>query len=361
MRTEVRAAFFQIIQMNLRLAAFCVLPFLASCKKKEDAATTTLPVEDGMIQLPGGTYQMGSSGVFDTPAGTKEFPEEAPVRTVTVKGFRIDETEVTNDQFAAFVAATGYVSFAERKARLEDFPPEARASLPQDGFNQGSLVFSKPAAPVGDPNLADANSWWRWDPEANWRHPSGKGSSIEGRGSHPVVCVNHEDAAAYAKWAGKRLPTEAEWEYAARGGLSGKMYAWGDEMKPGDKWMANTFQGEFPANDSGADGFTSTAPAKTFPANGYGLYDMAGNVWEICADFYDPEYPSHCSKDNPKGPQTWFNRSTRSKGGGTPHHVTKGGSFLCHISYCMRYRPAARHSLEEDSPANHTGFRCVKD
>ncbi len=349
--------------MKIRIAGLCALTLFVACQSKREgeAGKPDFPVKDGMIQLPGGTYQMGSKGSFDTPYGTKEFPEEAPVRTIAVKGFSMDQTEVTNDQFAEFVKATGYVSFAERPAKLEDFPAEARANLPQGGFNQGSLIFVKPAASVGDPNTADAGSWWRWDPEANWRHPSGKQSTIEKLGNHPVVCVNHEDAAAYAKWAGKRLPTEAEWEYAARGGLAGKMYVWGDEMKPADKWMANTFQGEFPVGDSGADGFTSTAPVKTFPANGYELYDMAGNVWEICSDFYDPAYPTYCEKDNPTGPETWLNRVTGEKKGGPAHHVTKGGSYLCHVSYCMRYRPAARHSLEEDSPANHTGFRCVKD
>ena len=336
---------------------------LTACKGKRDelGGNSAYPAQDGMIGLPGGVYAMGSKGSFDTPYGPKAFPEEAPVRNITVKAFKIDRTEVTNDQFAAFVKATGSVTFAERPANLEDFPAEARANLPQGGFNQGSLVFMKPSAPVGDPNAADAGSWWKWDPEANWRHPSGKGSSIDQLGAHPVVCVNHGDAAAYAKWAGKRLPTEAEWEYAARGGLAGKMFPWGDEMKPGDQWMANTFHGEFPGGDTAADGFSSTAPVKSFPANGYGLYDMAGNVWELCSDFYDPAYPTYCKKDNPAGPDTWLNRMTGEKKGGAAHHVTKGGSYLCHISYCMRYRPAARHSLEEDSPANHTGFRCVKD
>lgn len=343
------------------LKYFRILPLLVSIHATAAEEAAPKPEhKDGMVRLPDATYEMGSVGAFDTAYGRKEFPEEAPVHQVTVKGFWIDETEVTNDQFAAFVKATGYETFAERKAKAEDFPPQVRASLPPD-VRQGSLIFNKPAVPVGDPNYADISLWWSWNPDANWRQPTGKGSSLEGKGNHPVVCVNFEDASAYVKWAGKRLPTEAEWEYAARGGLKGRMYAWGDEMKVDGKWMANSFQGTFPHADSADDGFSSTAPAKTFPANGYGLSDMAGNVWEICSDFYDADYPKVAGKENPTGPVTWVNPTTREKSGGKAHHVIKGGSYLCHISYCMRYRPASRQSLEEDSPANHTGFRCVKD
>lgn len=348
--------------MNHVIPSLVVVAILASCGDRGTTAGVDLERNGGMVRLPGGTYQMGSSGGFDTPFGYKKFPEEAPVRTVTVKPFWIDETEVTNDRFAAFVEATGYVTFAEREASMEDFPEEARPYLPAAPFRNGSVVFSPPAEFTGNVGTPGAElAWWRWDPEANWRQPQGAGSSIDGKGDHPVVCVAHEDAMAYAQWAGKRLPTEAEWEFAARGGLAGKMYVWGDELKPEDKWMANTFQGDFPTNDSGADGYTGTSPAKSYPPNGYGLYDMAGNAWEICADFYDPVQPSCCTGDNPTGPGTWFNRATGLRGEGAAHHVTKGGSFLCHISYCMRYRPAARHSLEEGSPSNHTGFRCARD
>ncbi len=346
-----------------RPAAVCFTLLLFSCQDPtEDPGAAAPEVRDGMVGIEGGAYRMGSKGYFETPYGLKEFPEEAPVRRVTVDGFRIDQTEVTNAQFAAFVEATGYVTFAEREAKPEDFPEEAREMLPPFPFKQGSVVFAEPDSFEG--NLEEpgaALSWWRWDPEANWRQPAGAGSTIEGKDDHPVVCVSHGDAMEFAQWAGKRLPTEAEWELAARGGLSEKIYTWGDELQPGGKWMANTFHGEFPAGNSSADGFSSSSPVKSFPPNGYGLYDMAGNVWEICSDLYDPEYPSNCEPGNPKGPEVWVNRMTGERGGGPVHHVTKGGSFLCHVSYCMRYRPAARHSLEDGSPASHTGFRCAND
>lgn len=350
------------MKLSHALLALTTIAVFSSCEKNESSAKSAFEKNDGMIKIPGGETMMGSAGDFETPYGTKYFPEESPVRKIQVTGFWMDETEVTNDQFAAFVKATGYVTYAEREAKIEDFPAEARAYLPAPPFNQGSIVFTPPEKFQG--SLEDPSSamqWWRWDPKANWRHPLGAGSDISNKGNHPVVCVNFEDASAYAKWAGKRLPTEAEWEFAARGGLNGKMYVWGDELKPNDTWMANTFHGTFPTTDSGDDGFIGSAPVKSYAPNGYGLYDMAGNAWEICSDFYDPEYPSKCESCDPKGPETWINRSSGRKSQGAAHHVTKGGSFLCHISYCMRYRPAARHSMEEDSPANHTGFRCVRD
>ncbi|MFK7851127.1 MAG: formylglycine-generating enzyme family protein [Akkermansiaceae bacterium] len=342
------------------LSFFAAVALFSSCSETE--TTAKYETKDGMVKIPGGATTMGSEGEFQTPYGNKKFPEEAPVRKIEVTGFWIDQTEVTNDEFAKFVEATDYVTFAEREAKIEDFPPEAHEFLPEPPFNQGSIVFSSPEKFEGNPNEPGAHlAWWRWDPTANWRHPLGKDSDISDKGDHPVVCVIYDDAVAYAKWAGKRLPTEAEWEFAARGGLVGKMYVWGDEMKPGDKWMANTFHGDFPTKDSGDDGFVGSAPVKFYPPNGYGLYDMAGNAWEICSDFYDPEYPSNCEKCDPTGPTTWVQRNSGRRGAGAPHHVIKGGSFLCHISYCMRYRPAARHSLENDSPSNHTGFRCVRD
>ena len=349
-----------------------LLALLPSCRKEETAAATPtsaippavagLERKDGMVRLPGGTFLMGHDETFDTPYGPKSFPEEGPAHKVTVKGFWIDETEVTNAQFAAFVKATNYVTFAERQVRPEDFPEESRGNIPAEPFGNGGIVFREDAHIEGDPNVPGRSiEWWRWDPEANWRHPAGKGSSIEGKDDHPVVCVIHEDAAAYAKWAGKRLPTEAEWEYAARGGLEGKIYTWGNELKPDGKWMANSWQGEFPNHNSAEDGFTGTSPIRHYPPNSFGLHDMAGNVWEICADLYDPTYFSDCSADNPQGPAHWVNRDSGLKNDGKIHRVTKGGSFLCHVSYCMRYRPAARHSIDSESPTNHTGFRCVKD
>jgi sulfatase modifying factor 1 len=350
-----------------------LLALLPSCGKEKSTGSATpdpaLPAQvpglerqGGMVKLEGGTYKMGHDGPFDTPHGRKEFPEESPAHEVTVKPFRIDETEVTNARFAEFVKATGYVTFAERVVKPEDFPEEARANLPPGELANGAIVFREDAHVEGNPNQPGRSlEWWRWDPHANWRHPAGKGTTIDGKDHHPVVCVTHEDASAYAKWAGKRLPTEAEWEFAARGGLAGKIYSWGDDLKPGGNWMANTWQGEFPNKNTGDDGFTGSAPVKTYPPNGYGLYDMAGNVWEICNDLYDPTYFSQCDPDNPQGPAQWVNRDTGLKGDGKVHRVTKGGSFLCHVSYCMRYRPAARHSQDSESPTNHTGFRCVKD
>ena len=335
---------------------------LTSCEKSGETPATTLEKKDGMVKIEGGTTIMGSEGKFETPYGHKEFPEESPQVKIEVSGFWIDETEVTNAQFRKFVEATGYVTFAEQEMDVSTLPAEALAHLPKPPFKNGAIVFNSPEKFEGEIMAPGAYlEWWKWDPDANWKHPEGKGSDLKGRDDYPVSCVNFDDAEAYAKWAGKRLPTEAEWEYAARGGLQNKMYTWGDELKPGDKWMANTFQGTFPTSDTREDGFRGPAPVKSYPPNGYGLYDMAGNVWEICSDFYDPEYRTNCEKCDPKGPETWINMNTGEKSGGAANHVTKGGSFLCHISYCMRYRPGARHSIEKDSPTCHTGFRCVKD
>ena len=349
-----------------------LLALLPSCQKEKAApaaAGTSVPpqvpgleTKDGMVSLPGGSFTMGHDGSFETPFGTKTFPEESPAHKVTVKPFWIDVTEVTNAQFAEFVKASKYVTFAEREVKADSFPAEARANLPGESFANGAIVFRDDAHIEGNPNIPGRSiEWWRWDPKASWQHPTGEGSTIAGKDDHPVVCVTYEDAAAYAKWAGKRLPTEAEWEFAARGGMEGKIYCWGDELKVDGKWMANTFQGEFPNKNTSDDGYKASSPARSFPPNAYGLYDMAGNAWEICNDLYDPNYFTQCDPDNPQGPVQWVNRDTGLKGDGKVHHVTKGGSFLCHVSYCMRYRPAARHSQDSESPTNHTGFRCVRE
>jgi sulfatase modifying factor 1 len=265
----------------------------------------------------------------------------------------MDETEVTNEQFAAFVKATGYVTVAEKKPTREEFP-----EAPEENLVAGSVVFSPPAHPVP---LDNYFNWWGYVKGADWRHPSGPGSSIEGKEKFPVVQVAWEDAMAYAKWAGKRLPTEAEWEFAARAGKTGNLYAWGNELKPDGKWMTNVFQGSFPNHDDGTDGFIGVAPVKKFPPNGYGLYDISGNVWEWCSDWYRPDYYEKLSRQgvavNPKGPEDSFDPAEP----GQPKKIQRGGSFLCTDQYCTRYMVGTRGKGEWRSASNHIGFRCVKE
>ncbi len=319
---------------RLALAAQAILAtalLATACKP----APTTAAAPPGMRWIPGGTFNMGSPGSFKTVFGPKTFPEETPIQQQKVGPFWMDETEVTNRQFAAFVAATGYLTVAERKIDPLSLPTEARAGLTADSLN-GGIVFAQTAPGAPAEGFRD---WWHWDPKASWRQPFGEGSSIAGLDDHPVVCVTMEDAEAFAKWAGKRLPTEAEWEFAARGGLQGATYTWGNELKPNDTWMANSWQGDFPRENTGEDGYSRTAPARSYPPNNFGLFDMAGNVWELCR----------------RGTTSYHEQFSPTA---TP---TRGGSYLCHISYCMRYRPAARQSQEPDSPTCHIGFRCVKD
>lgn len=289
-----------------------------------------------MVEVPGGTFQMGSD---------RFYPEEAPVRRVRVDTFWIDPYPVTNRQFSAFVSATGYRTVAETAPDPRDYP-----GMAADMAHAGSSVFAPPAR-LDDPR--DHRQWWRFIFGADWRHPTGPDSSIEGLEDHPVVHVAHQDAAAYADWAGKALPTEAEWEYAARGGLDGADYAWGDELAPKGKVLANYWHGAFPLTNETPDGWLRTSPVGTYPANGFGLYDVIGNVWEWTDDWYAlAAAPARtcCVPANPRG-------GTRAASDG--RKVLKGGSHLCADNYCRRYRPAARHAQATDTGTTHIGFRCV--
>jgi sulfatase modifying factor 1 len=313
----------------------------------------------GMAWIPGGEFSMGCEDPRGIPHGGNDPMRDArPIHRVRLRGFWMDTVEVTNAQFAAFVAASGYQTVAERPPRAEDFP-----GAPPENLVAGSIVFTPPPASV---QLHDAQGmahlqWWAYVPGACWQHPLGPESALEGLEDEPVVHIAFEDATAYAAWAGKRLPTEAEWEFAARGGLSGKPYPWGDEFRSADAWMANTWQGRFPLTDSAADGFAGIAPGGRFPANGYGLFDMSGNVWEWCSDWYRPDTYARDAEqgtvENPTGPD----RSFDPQEPGQSKRVQRGGSFLCSDQYCSRYIVGTRGKGEISSSTNHVGFRCVKD
>jgi formylglycine-generating enzyme required for sulfatase activity len=300
-----------------------------------------------MIWIPGGTFHMGSD---------KHYPEERPVHRVTVDGFWIDQYPVTNDRFARFVSETGHCTFAEIVPDPADYP----GALPEMLF-AGSLVFVKPPGPV---DQHDFFKWWHWTRDAQWRHPYGEGTSIDGLERHPVVHVTFSDAEAFAAWEGKALPTEAEWEFAARGGLDGAPYAWGNEFLPGDRHMANTWQGEFPWQHVSRDGYERTSPVGAYPPNGYGLYDMIGNVWEWTTDWYQPKHPAEavkacCIPKNPRGPRAEDSLDPCQPSIKIPRKVLKGGSHLCAPNFCRRYRPAARFPEPVDTSTCHVGFRCI--
>lgn len=330
---------------------------VSPCDQKRDSAQQSIAPPDAnasspvaspadMVFIPAGDFLMGSKQPVMRDA--------QPVHRVFVSGFYIDRSEVRNIDFQTFVEQSHYVTLAERDLNASDYPGVAAENL-----RAGSVVFSKPSHPV---SLNKAQSWWRFQQGANWRHPEGPGSDICARMDHPVVHIAWEDAQAYAKWVGKRLPSEAEWEYAARGGLKDKTYTWGDARRPGNKYMANTFQGHFPDRNSAADGYIATAAVKRFPANGYGLFDMAGNVWEWTADWYDANaYRRRVALGqaivDPKGSTAPYDPTEIN----VAKRVQKGGSFLCSDQYCSRYMPGSRGRGAPDTASNHVGFRLVMD
>ena len=301
----------------------------------------------GMVLISGGTFVMGSD---------KHYPEEAPAHRVSVSSFWIDRTPVTNREFRKFVNATGHVTLAELPPDPKDYPN----ALPHM-LKPASLVFTPPDHPV---DLRVWTQWWTFKFGANWRRPFGPRSSLSGLNEHPVVHVAYRDAEAYARWAGKELPTEAEFEFAARGGLNDAEFAWGDELTPGGRQMANTWQGMFPSENLGLDGYQHTSPVTAFPANGYGVHDMIGNVWEWTSDWYSDRHEADAAKaccvpENPRGGPEAASYDPALPNIVIPRKVLKGGSHLCAPNYCRRYRPAARHAEPVDTSTNHVGFRCV--
>jgi sulfatase modifying factor 1 len=300
-----------------------------------------------MVWVPGGTFFMGSEDFY---------PEEGPVHAVGLDGFWMDDHPVTVAEFRRFVKATAYVTVAERPLDPAEYP-----DADPDLLVPGSLVFAGTSGPV---DLRDSLNWWSYMPGAQWRHPEGPDSTLHGRDRHPVTHVASEDAEAYAAWTGKELPTEAEWEFAARGGLEGATFAWGDEFAPKGKMMANTWQGEFPWQNLKTDGFEGTSPVKSFPSNGYGLYDVTGNVWEWTSDYFSAHTAAEaehscCAPSNPRASSPEQSLVEGQPGAHIPRRVIKGGSHLCAPNYCLRYRPAARQSETIDTSTGHIGFRCI--
>lgn len=325
-------------------------PTIENKKKPENKAPK------GMVWIPGGEFSMGSNVEDESLCGLKGVTKDAaPIHRVYVDGYFMDETEVTNEEYAKFVNATGYVTVAEQKPTKEEFPTAAEEDL-----IAGSVIFTPTASAV---NLNNFLQWWNYIPKTDWKHPLGPDSTIKGKEKYPVVHIAFEDAEAYAKWAGKRLPTEAEWEFAARGGKTGEIYAWGNVLKPKGKFQANIYQGHFPIKDgdTGEDGFKGIAPVKQYAPNSYGLYDVAGNVWEWTNDWYSVDYYKTLSESgkvakNPQGPDAYNDPTDPTQ----LKRVHRGGSFLCTDQYCTRYMVGTRGKGEVRSAANHLGFRCVK-
>jgi formylglycine-generating enzyme len=353
-KVEFLVCGFLVIAAALLVSSGTMASFSANASSPDEPSRDQVrrKTPPGMAWIPGGAFLMGTND-------KESFPDERPAHLVQVQNFWIDQHDVTNVEFFKFVEATGYITTAERKIDWEDLKKELPpgTSKPDDSsLAPGALVFKPTSGPVP---LDDLSAWWRWVRGANWRHPEGPESSIQGRENHPVVQVSWNDAVAYAQWAGKRLPTEAEWEFAARGGLEAKRYVWGDEFKPGGKYQANTWQGIFPVRDSGEDGFAGTSPVESFPANGYGLYDMGGNVWQWCSDWYRADSNMEAASKNvcrnPVGPAESYDPGDPY----APKRVVKGGSFLCNPDYCESYRPSARRGTPPDTGSSHTGFRCV--
>ena len=311
-----------------------------------------------MVWIPGGEFMMGSESQIAKN-------NEKPAHKVKLNGFWIDQTDVTNDQFATFVKDTGYITTAERKpdwGTLKVQLPEGTPQIPDSSLVPGAMVFVGTQSPV---SLDDNTQWWRFVPGADWRHPKGPGSSIEGRGDYPVVQVSYEDAQAYARWTGKRLPTEAEWEYAARGGREQTDYIWGNEYQPHGQSMANTFAGKtFPVVEPGDETRIDTTKVKTYPPNGYQLYDMAGNVWQWVSDWYRADAFATAARGpeqtNPQGPAESYDPGDRNAPALAPKRVIRGGSFLCDPNFCASYRPSARRGVDPYNPMSHIGFRLVK-
>jgi len=344
-------------RLNPIILFISIIIFNQSCKNQTQIKTEEQILQiPGMVWISGGIYDMGASD-----GDRMALPHEKPKHTVKVDGFYMDETEVTNAQFSKFIEATNYITTAERpvdwdliKQQLPPGTPKPHDSL----LLPGSLLFKKTKESV--PNLYDFSQWWRWTTGANWKQPEGKGSSINEKDNHPVVHLSFEDAMAYCNWAGRRLPTEAEWEFAARGGKRDKIYFWGDLTDKLSSYV-NSWEGEFPVDNTQADGFEKSAPVKTYPPNGYGLYEISGNVWEWTSDWYSSQYYQYCKENsitnNPKGPNEAFNPNNPY----IDERIIRGGSFLCNASYCASYRVSSRMATDPNTSLEHLGFRTVID